>query len=97
MPHWNSIELYTTCEVLREYGWSQNRWRSDDGFCLMEGLYESYARLETDEPRRHAVNSVLQRLVKSRSPGSGIISWNDSISRSFADVVSMLREADSEL
>lgn len=95
MPNWNSIELYTTCEVLREYGWSQHRWRTDDGFCLLEAMYEAYKRLETDYDRRQHVNDTVRKNLGGGF--EGIIFWNDAYSRSFADVVELLREADGDL
>lgn len=95
MPNWNSTELYTACEVLREYGWSQWKWRSDDGFCTMEALYEAYSRLETPTERRGVVNNAVRGRLSEDF--IGIIAWNDSFNRSFADVVGLLREADGDL
>lgn len=97
VPDWNSVELYTACEILREYGWIQGKFRTDDGMCVLEALYEAYARLETDYTRRERVNCVVRDSLPVTDRNKGLTTWNDTFGRTFPDVIALLREADQNI
>lgn len=82
-------------ELLVKNGWTQNRYRSQEGaFCLAGAIRYVYA-FSTDFDGRLELHARLERLLAKRGAADPQVpSWNDEPGRTKKQVLELLRSVE---